>query len=77
MRASLLSFKWISVFFLVLLGYFATISSDDVQGSTECSRQTFSPVDCPTSSGEDETNDDGDGDRGNIEEQIPSVIPFP
>ena len=47
------------------------------QKDTECSRQTFSPVDCPTSSGQEETNDDGDDDRGNIEEQIPSVIPFP
>jgi hypothetical protein len=47
-----------------------------VQGSVDCDRQTFSPVDCPTSSGEEETNNDDD-DRGNIEEQIPSVIPFP
>ena len=53
------------------------MSSIDAQGSTECSRQTFSPVDCPTSSGQEETNDYGDDDRGNIEEQIPSVIPFP
>jgi hypothetical protein len=34
-------------------------------------------VDCPTSSGEEETSNDDDDDRGNIEEQIPSVIPFP
>jgi hypothetical protein len=47
-----------------------------VQGLVDCDRQTFSPVDCPTSSGEEETNNDDD-DRGNIEEQIPSVIPFP
>lgn len=53
------------------------MSTIDAQGSTECDRQTFSAVDCPTSSGEDETNYDGDDDTGNIEEQIPSVIPFP
>jgi hypothetical protein len=76
MRSPLPSFKWMSVFFLVLLGYFAIVSSVDVQGSIECDPQTFSPVDCPTSEDE-ETNNDDDDDRGNIEEQIPSVIPFP
>jgi hypothetical protein len=35
-------------------------------------------VDCPQSLSEDGTNNDGDDDNiGNIEEQIPSVIPFP
>jgi hypothetical protein len=34
-------------------------------------------VDCPTSEDEETNNDDDDDDRGNIEEQIPSVIPFP
>jgi hypothetical protein len=34
-------------------------------------------VDCPSSSGEEETENDDDDDRGNIEEEIPSVIPFP
>ena len=51
----------------------------DAQGSTGCDRQAFSPVDCPpSSSGEDETNNnDDDDDSGNIEKQIPSVLPFP
>jgi hypothetical protein len=77
MGLPLSSSKWISVFFLVLLGYFAIVSSIDVQGSTECDRQTFSPMDCPpSSSGEDESNN-GIDDSGNIEEEIPSVLPFP
>jgi hypothetical protein len=55
----------------------------DAQGSIGCDRQVFSPVDCPPSpSGEDETNnddddDDDDDDSGNINKQIPSVLPFP
>jgi len=62
----------------VLLGYFATVSGFDAQGSTECSRQTFSPVGCPpSSSGQEESNNNKEDDDGNIEEQIPSVIPFP
>jgi hypothetical protein len=79
MRSPLSSSKWISGSFLVLLGYFAIVSSIDVQGSIECDRQAFSSVDCPpSSSGEDETNNnDDDDDSGNIEEQIPSVLPFP
>jgi hypothetical protein len=76
MRSLLPSFKWISVFFLVLLGYFAIVTSFDAQGSIECNRQVFSPVDCPPlSPSEEETNNDDD--RGKIEEQIPSVMPFP
>ena len=65
---------------MLLLGYFALTYSLDAQGSTETERdrQTFSPEDCPQSSSEDGTNNDGDDDNtGNIEEQIPSVIPFP
>ena len=69
--------NWIPVFIVVLLGYFAFVSSVDVQGSTDCNRQTVSPVDCPSSSSEEETENDDDDDRGNIEEKIPSVIPFP
>jgi len=75
------SYKGTSIFFLIFLsGSFAIVFGGldhiYVQGSVDCDRQTFSPVDCPTSSGEEETNNDDD-DRGNIEEQIPSVIPFP
>lgn len=73
------SYKWISVFFFVLLGYFALVYSVEAHGSTVCSRQTFHPTDCSPSSSSDEVetnNDDGDDERGNIEEEIPSVIPF-
>jgi hypothetical protein len=74
MRFQSLSFKWLSVVFLLLLGYVIIVSSVDVQGSTECDRQAFSPEDCPPSSAEEDSNN---GDSGNIEDQIPSVIPFP
>jgi hypothetical protein len=39
----------------------------------------FSPIDCPpSSSGEVETNNnDDDDDSGDIEKQIPSVLPLP
>jgi hypothetical protein len=77
MRLQVSSYIWVSVFFLILLGYFVTVSSFDVQGSTDCSRQTSSPVDCPPSSSEKGTENDDDDDSGNIEEQIPSVLPFP
>ena len=52
----------------------------EAQGSTEteCDRQTLSPVDCPPLSSEDEeTENDIEEQGGNIEDQIPSVIPFP
>lgn len=75
MRFQSLSFKWVSVFFLLLLGYVIIVSSVDVQGSIECDRQAFSPEDCPPSSSEEE--EANSGDSGNIEDQIPSVIPFP
>lgn len=46
------------------------------QESSNCDRETFSLVDCPESSSRvEETNNDDDGE--NIEQQIPSVIPFP
>lgn len=81
MGSGTISYKCMSIFFLVLLlGYFAITSSHDAQGSTEteCSLQTFSPEECPQYSSEEETNTIGDDDdSGNIEEQIPSVIPFP
>lgn len=70
MKSPFPSFKWISAFSILLLGYFTVVSSGDAQASTECDRQTFSPVDCPASS------EDNDA-IGNIEEQIPTVIPFP
>jgi hypothetical protein len=77
-----LPYRVTSIFFLVLLSGFFVIEFGGldniyVQGSVDCDRRTFSPVDCPTSSGEEETSNDDDDDRGNIEEQIPSVIPFP
>ena len=68
------TFKWIPLLFLVLLGYFAIVSSVYAQESVVCDPQVFSPVDCPlSSSGEDGTNyDNVDGDDevdiGNIEE---------
>jgi hypothetical protein len=73
-------YRVVSIFFLILLsGSFAIafggLDHIYVHGSVDCDRQTFSPVDCPTLSGEETNNDDDD--RGNIEEQIPSVIPFP
>ena len=81
MRSPTLSYKWISISFLVLLlVYFTLTSSFEAQGSTEteCDRQTLSPVDCPPLTSEDEETENAiDEQGGNIEEQIPSVIPFP
>jgi hypothetical protein len=81
MGSPTLSYKWISLSFLVLLlVYPALTSSLKAQGSTEteCDPQTLSPVDCPPLASEDaETENDIDEQDGNIEEQIPSVIPFP
>ena len=77
------SYRWTSIFFLVLLAGFSAIAfSDlyhiDVQGSVDCDRQIFSLVDCPeSSSGEEGTNDNDVDDGENIELQIPTVIPFP
>jgi hypothetical protein len=74
------SFKWIPVFLLVLLfGYSAYASSVEAQESIECDQQsTDLPVDCPPSSEDvSEINNEIDDGRGNIEEQIPSVLPFP
>jgi len=47
------------------------------QEFTDCVRQTFSLVDCPKSSTSDEESYNDNDDSKNIEEQIPSVIPFP
>jgi hypothetical protein len=48
----------------------------NAQGSTDCNRQTFSLVNCP---GSLSNNGEAYKDNGeaNIEQQIPSVIPFP
>jgi hypothetical protein len=66
---------WVSVFFLILLGNFVVMLGLDAQASTNCSRQASSSGDCPTSS-DDEKKSNNDN-RGNIENQIPSVLPFP
>ena len=69
-------FIWISVFFLLLLEYFGNTSGIDLHASVNCDPQSFSPVDCPSSPSEESSNDNDD-DSGNIEEEIPSVLPFP
>ncbi len=76
------SYRGTSIFFLVLFSGFSAIAFSglyhiDVQGSVDCDREIFSLVDCPESSSGEEgtTNDDDDGE--NIEQQIPTVIPFP
>ncbi|HZD34713.1 MAG TPA: hypothetical protein VE130_05870 [Nitrososphaeraceae archaeon] len=48
--------------------------SSDAQGSTNCSSQTSSR-DCPTLSGDEKRSNNDNS--GNIEQQIPSVLPFP
>jgi hypothetical protein len=76
-----LSYKLVSTFFLVILFGFSYIVFSDLghiyaQESSDCDRQTFSLVDCPGfSSGDGRINNNNDGQ--NIEQQIPSVIPFP
>jgi hypothetical protein len=76
-------YRVVSIFFLILLsGSFAIafggLDHIYVQGSVDCDRQIFSLVDCPESSSGQEGTDDNDVNDGeNIEEQIPSVIPFP
>jgi hypothetical protein len=83
MRSSTVSLKWTSVFILVLLlGFYVIVFNDlghiHAQEFTDCDRRTFSLVDCPElSSGEEGTTNDVDDDGDNIEQQIPSVIPFP
>lgn len=75
---------WISIFLLILLSGFSIIvvgglQHNNVHGSVDCDRQTFSSTECPESrSGDEETNNaDTNDDIGNIEQQIPSVLPFP
>jgi hypothetical protein len=82
-RLPLLSRRTSIIFLLILLsGFFANafggLDHIYVQGSVDCDRQTFSLVDCPESSSEEEGPNNDDEDSGqNIELQIPSVIPFP
>ena len=52
------------------------MTSIDAYASTDCDRQS-STVGCPSSSSEESENDNNDDESGNIEDQIPSVIPFP
>ena len=72
-----------SIIFLILLSGFFAIAFGGldhiiVQGTVDCDRQTFSLVDCPESSSQEEGPNNDDDDNGqNIELQIPSVIPFP
>jgi hypothetical protein len=68
---------WISVFFLLLLGHFGIMTGIDAYASTDCDGQSSSSVNCPSSSSEESENDNNDDNSGNIEDQIPSVIPFP
>lgn len=67
--------------FLAITVEYSTIFFDKInlvyaQESQSCERETFSLVECPEkSSNENEPNNE-DGEV-NIEEDIPSVIPFP
>ena len=73
-RASLLTLIVLFVFSVSLL--FGDLVYMHAQGSTGCDRQTFSLVDCPGAlSGNGEAAIDNG--EANIEQQIPSVIPFP
>ena len=67
---------------ILLSGFFAVafggLDHIYVQGTVDCDHQTFSLVDCPESSSQEEGPNNVDDDNGqNIELQIPSVIPFP
>lgn len=74
-RASRLTLIVLFVVFSVSL-LFGDLEYMHAQGSTGCDRQTFSLVDCPGAlSGNGEAAIDND--EANIEQQIPSVIPFP
>lgn len=56
--------------------FFDKINLVYAQESQSCERETFSLVECPEkSSNENEPNNENG--EGNIEEEIPSVIPFP
>jgi hypothetical protein len=51
--------------------------SNHAYASADCERQSSSSQDCQSSSSKGSENDNNDDDSGNIEDQIPSVIPFP
>lgn len=78
-----LSCKSISIILFVLLIGLSVVAFNGhsriyAQEFADCNRQAFSLVDCFGSASEgDETNGNEEIDSGNIEEQIPSVIPFP
>lgn len=79
--STLMSYKGVSIFFLMILFVFSISVFGDfgymhALGSTVCDRQTFSLVDCPRSLSNDEATDRDHGGE-NIEQQIPLVIPFP
>ena len=79
--STLLPYKGVSIFFLMILFVFSISVFGDfgymhALGSTVCDRQTFSLVDCPGSLSNNEATDRDYGGE-NIEQQIPLVIPFP
>ena len=75
MGMQLSDYAWVSVFFLILLGNLVIMSTFDAQGSADCNRQKSSSRDCQTSSDDDKRSNNKNS--GNIQDQIPSVLPFP
>ena len=80
---SLLSTNF-SILLVLLFGLYAItfngIGYVYAEELSDCDQQTFSLVDCPdlvARDGEQISRIDNDNKKGNIEEQIPSVIPFP
>ena len=71
-------------FLLVLLFGFYAITFNGIgyvyaEELSDCDQRTFSLVDCAdlVLTDEEQFSNDNDDKKGNIEEQIPSVIPFP
>jgi hypothetical protein len=77
MISRLPSYIRISFLLLLILGYFGIMTGIDAYAFTDCDQQSSSQVDCPPLSSQGSENDNNDDDSGNIEEQIPSVLPFP
>jgi hypothetical protein len=48
----------------------------DVHATADCDPHSIPAVDCPPAPSE-ESDGDNEDDSGNIEEEIPSVLPFP
>jgi hypothetical protein len=69
------SLVWISVSFL-LLGYFASTFVTDVHATADCDPQSIPTVNCPPTPSE-EADSENEDNSGNIEDEIPSVLPFP